>query len=204
MSERQMKQSDIVKSVLYAVVLSAWASIVCSHDKDIQSFLQCLRRVWDDAGTHSAVLMCIGVFAFLTLYFHDEWEYADANKYDGYPEEPLVIQCAGWSFFLFQVCLIGSSIKASAICGTIGTALITLGIISSLKWKSIKCRFVWENCLWAIALVAFVNGKNSCALLLLLPVIFVICRQFPMIGRLGMPKLITSNQCSEKGGDNNE
>lgn len=188
MSERQMKQSDIVKSVLYAVVLSTWASLVCDHAKDIRSFLECLRRFWDDAGTHSTVLMCIGVFAFLTLYFHDEWEYGDAKKYDGYPEELLAIQCTGWSFFLFQVCLIGSSIKASAICGVIGTALITLGIIISLKCGCIKCRFVWENLLWAVALVAIAIGQNSCPWLLLLPAWFVFCRFLPVIGKLGLPK----------------
>lgn len=201
MSERQMKQSDVVKSVLYAVVLSAWASLVCNHAKDVQSFLQCVRRFWNDAGAHSTALMCIGVFAFLTLYFHDEWEYADVKKYDGYPEEPLAIQCASWSFFLFQVCLMGSSIVASAICGVVGTTLITLGIFGSLKWNGIKCRFVWENVLWTVALVVVASGQISWPWLLLLPAGFVVCRFIPVIGKLGLPK---PKPRIEKGGDKSE
>lgn len=213
MSDSHVKKSDVVKSVLYAVVMSAWASIACGHGRGFVELLikasKCFfshlfdwHFLWGGIKvffklilTYDVALMSLGVFAFLTLYFHDEWEYADPKKYDGYPEEPLVIQCAGWSFFLFQVCLIGSSIKASAICGIIGTALITLGIIGSLKWKSIKCRFVWENCLWAIVLVVFVNGKNSCALLLLLPVIFVLFRLIPKTGKLGLPKLMIEDCC---------
>lgn len=222
MSDSHIKKSDVVKSVFYAVVMSAWASIVCGNGHGFTELLirasKCFfsnlfdwHYLWRGIKVffklilaHDVALMSLGVFAFLTLYFHDEWKYADSTKNDGYPEEQLAIQCASWSFFLFQVCLMDSSIMASAICGAAGTTLITLGIICSLKRKSIKCRFVWENCSWAVALVVFASGKNSCTWLLLLPMVFVICRPIPIVGRLGMPKLRTSNQCIEKGGDKNE
>ena len=32
-SDSTVKQSDVVKSVFYTVVMSAWASTICSHTK---------------------------------------------------------------------------------------------------------------------------------------------------------------------------
>ena len=156
-----VKQSDVVKSVFYAVVMSAWASTICSHTKGVQTILQWIGNISSDASKHSAALLSIGVVVFLTLYFYDEWRYGDVKKYKGYPHECLSVQCMGWSFYLFQVCLIGSYLEAAAVCGITGTVLITVGLFISLKWRSLKNRFFYENVLYIVSLIMFLRMNRK-------------------------------------------
>ena len=194
---RTVKQSDVVKSVFYAVVMSAWASTICSHTKGVQTFLKWIGNIASDASKYSAALMSIGVFAFLTLYFYDEWRYGDEKKYEGYPHECLSVQCMGWSFYLFQVCLIGCSLEAAAVCGIAGTILITVGLISSLKWRCLKNRFFYENVVYIVALIMFVRTNREWSTwLLILPICFVILRL--ILRKLGLPTAL------EKGSDKDE
>ena len=196
MSDSSTKRSDVVKSVFYAVVMSAWASTICSHTKGVQAFLKWIDIIASDATKFSAALMSIGVFVFLTLYFHDECKYGNPSEYPNYPEESPAIQCTVWSFFLLQVCLLGHCLVVSVILGIVGITLISFaptGLIlySRLGWrkKFANWRFLVEN---VIMIGIFISSLYwPCVALLALAI--AVLRIFPY----GLPK-------RNEGGDNNE
>ncbi len=90
-------KEGIVRSVLYAVVVSAWASVISNNSESVLVFIQWLSKFLKplcESGNHCAAFMSIGVFAFLTIYFHDEWAYCSSAR-SKYPKEKTSIQCAG-------------------------------------------------------------------------------------------------------------
>ena len=188
-SDRPAKRSDVVKSVFYAVVMSAWASTVCSHTKGVQAFFKWIDIIASDATKFSAALMSIGVFVFLTLYFHDECKYGNPSEYPNYPEESPTIQCVVWSFFLLQVCIMGHCLVASVILGVVGIAVVSLaptGLIlynrSGWRDKFANWRFLVEN----VIMVGILISSLFWSWIALFALAIVVLRIFPY----GLPKKV--------------
>ena len=73
-----LQHIEIVKSVFYAVVVSAWAYLVCNHSQGVAHFLGHIKLSSDSLSSlckYGHALMSIGTFVFVTVYFHDEWKY---------------------------------------------------------------------------------------------------------------------------------
>ena len=150
-------------------------SAIGSRQRAVTDFISWLK----EATSHSAALMSIGVFAFITLYFHDEWKY---QSYKDYMKECVAVICWGWSFFLFQVCLLGKWTLASVVCGIIGTVIITMGVFCASNVKEnlrVRIRFAVENLIWIISLILFCLAKISCGWFVwfsLSPILIIIFR----------------------------
>ena len=191
------KESEIVKTVFYAVVISAWGSVVSNHQCVVFKFIEWLKT----ASRHPTALMSIGVFAFITLYFHDEWKYGRCKEY---VTENVAVICWGWSLFLFQVCLLGKVNEASAACGIIGTGIITIGLLCTTKGKDsrpAKIRFATENLSWIISLFLFSIANVSCEWFVWLSLSPMLIIGFRGIISYGLPNGKTDEQ---KGGDKDE
>ena len=176
---------EIVKSVLYAVVISAWVSLVCNHSQGVANFLGHIKLSIDPLLSlckYECALMSIGTFAFLTIYFHDEWKY---YKSDNYPEEKPSVLCIGWTLFLFQICLIRASLGFASMSGVLGTATITWGLYNAKKGSPKKVKwFIAENLLWIGALIVFIivrcfNWPRGFNFLLLFPLTLPFVRKIP-------------------------
>lgn len=172
---------DIVKTVFYAIVASAWASVVIDNHDAVSVFINsvfCFVRsntVADLFLQHQRVWLSIGIIAFLTLYFHDEWVYGGSEEY---PKESPIAICFSWLAFLVQVCLIPVSVRASAVAGLVGIAIITLGLV----WfrEKVKCaRFVLENCVWVVSLVAVAWNARFAWLAALVSFVIILFRFYP-------------------------
>ena len=171
----RMKHSGVVKSVLYAVVVSAWASVVISIENSfdiglmelmekylinpksyysIESFHDAACEFFSKAFAYNISVLSFGVFVFLTLYFCDEWKYTSEN-YRDYLREPVALQCVCWSLFLFQVCLIESAPIISSFCGIIAVLIITGNLYKGRREYCVY-RFIIENIVWMISLSVFV------------------------------------------------
>ena len=156
------KSQEIVRAVFYAVVASVWGSVICTILHGEPDIFKSWKTIWDfyyNHGPHNVILMCLAVFAFISLYFHDEWKCGERGNY---PKEDVTIICFGWSFFLLQVCLLIISTVLSAVCGVIGVGIITYGLSKNKKTNpdvKIK-RFVIENVIWMVALIIHAVGTS--------------------------------------------
>ncbi len=177
------KQTEIVKSVLYAVVISVWATVVVDHHNAVMSFLESVK----DVNTHAIAFLSVGLFAYITLYFHDEWKYGKCKKY---VKENTAVICWGWSFFIFQACLLGHPIWPSSACGIIGVIIITVGLFCAPKGQmALKIRLAVENILWILSLILICIAECTSDWLVwfsLSPILITICR---VIIPCGLPKI---------------
>ncbi len=183
------KHIEIVKSVLYAVVVSAWASLVCNHSQGVAHFWGQIKLSIDSLLSlckYGRALMSIGTFVFFTIYFHDEWKYCNHSDY---PKENPASLCVGWTLFLFQVCLIGASLVASSLVGILGTIVVTFGLFRANREAQPKAKvkyFIAENILWIAALVVCAiarhyNWSEYLNFVLLLPLAFPLVRKISWV-----------------------
>ena len=180
---------EIVKSVLYAVVISAWASLVCNHSQGVAHFLGHIKlSIYSllSLCKYGCALMSIGTFVFLTIFFHDEWKYCNNSEY---PKESPAPLCVGWTLFLFQVCLIGASLIASSFVGILGAIVVTFGLFKTKRGAQCNVKvnyFIAENFIWIGVLAVFgitryFKWSEYLNLLLLLPLAFPFIRKIPLV-----------------------